>query len=205
MVTWSCRLCVAAVCAAALLLLPRAAHGAPVERPSPPDSHAGLVATRGELHGDHPSVNGKSGYGMSLDFGTPIPFGLFLDLHLGGYPIDVGPTPEIYYPADRADAMTIEALLLYRSGEIGRSGWYPWIAAGPAYHYVTWDHYAYTLSGSGFDLGAGLDRPFHRYVCLRIGARYARFRTEADYLAPGRRDRLEEFAVHTGVLFRLPD
>jgi hypothetical protein len=147
-----------------------------------PDEHAsytGIGLVGGAIHGDNRAVDGRSGAGIHISFGRRIHGRWFVDSYLGGYTIDTRETPDIYYPADGADVFQIDVVLLYYILDEQRK-WRPWAVAGPSYHYLGWESFAYSLSGLGLGLGGGCDIALFERVSLRIGLRINRFTAETD-------------------------
>ncbi|TNF49036.1 hypothetical protein EP232_01825 [bacterium] len=63
----------------------------------------------------------------------------------------------IYYPEDTAEYTILNFSLKFDLLSISERGWAPWISLGYALHMLNWNTYAYTMAGSGFAPGFGLD------------------------------------------------
>ncbi len=134
---------------------PPAAEAPAGPRQAPGRYYLGAEGLWGTISSGHPSIDGSSGGGFQLVFGLRLSENLALDLRAGGLWTDVGPAPEITYPADRGEyALLLLGLVWELQG--GGAPVSPWLGAWLGYHSVQWETYWYSVSGWGLSLGAGL-------------------------------------------------
>ncbi len=135
---------------------PPAAQAPPAPREPPGRYYVGADALWGSISSGHPSIDGTSGPGLQLHFGLRFTEGIALDMRVGGFwNGQVGPTPEIAYPADTGEyALLLLGLVWELQG--GGAPVSPWLGAWMGYHSIQWETYWYAVSGLGVSLGAGV-------------------------------------------------
>ncbi len=135
---------------------PPAAEPPPAPRAPPGRYTLGAEALWGTISSSHPSIDGSSGGGLLLSFGMRFTEALALDMRVGGtWNGRVGPTPEISYPADRAEyAVLLLGLVWELQG--GGAPVSPWLGGWLGLHSIQWKTYWYSVSGLGASLGAGV-------------------------------------------------
>jgi hypothetical protein len=134
---------------------PPAAVAPPAPREPPGRYYVGADALWGSLSSRHPSIDGSSGAGLNLVMGWRFADGLAWDTRMGGFWTEVGPAPEINYPADKADYAFVLTGLVWETAGSGAPV-SPWLGLWFGLHFVMWDTYFYEVSGLGASFGAGV-------------------------------------------------
>jgi opacity protein-like surface antigen len=120
--------------------------------------YAGLGLARFSIDSDHPSIEDQSITGVSLLFGLRKHNHVFELSMGGGSGVEVGPTPDIYYPADTADYGVIT--LSYQYQFLGlklTEQVIPSLGIGYSFNSINWENYVYDHSGDGYTLIGGVN------------------------------------------------
>ena len=119
--------------------------------------YLGLGLSRLSINSDHPSINNQSIAGISLLWGLRNQQHVFEVSIAGGNGVDVGPTPDIYYPEDSADygAITLSYQYLFTDFEFAKDV-FPYLGLGYSYNSFNWQTYVYDHSGDGLTIIGGL-------------------------------------------------
>ena len=153
---------------------------------SPRSAYVGGGVQYGWIASGHPSIDGAEGSGYQVVGGTRIAPGLFFDMRIGGIFVDVGPTPEITYPADQADYSMLAMGLLYEFRKPGARGPSFWVALHGSYHNVNWSHFVYVVEGLGVSPSAGVEVRGGWPLVLRLGVMPSFYSASSNYDASGR-------------------
>ena len=156
---------------AALAALALSPAGATAARFFEVPRYVGAGGQYGTVASGNPSIDGARGPGFQVVFGSRLRdrYPLYFDMRIGGVFVDVGPTPEIAYPSDRADyaVMAIGGLWAFRKP--GPRAWRPWVSLHGTYHNFNWRRFSYSIDGLGFSPGAGMDFHVPPLGLLRVG------------------------------------
>ncbi len=144
--------------------------------------YVGAGGLWGSVSSGHPSIDGSSGGGFQVVFGLRFSEGLAWDTRAGGFWTDVGPAPEITYPADRGEyGFVLTGVVWELQG--GGAPVSPWLGAWIGFHSLQWETFWYGVSGLGASLGAGLQ--FRLPLGLvRLGALLSLVDAKSTYDAP---------------------
>jgi hypothetical protein len=137
----------------------------------------GAGASQIWINSDHPAIGSQTATGYHITGGF-VWKQVGLDLTLGGANIDTGEVWDIYYPPDSAGYGIIDLGIKYYLHDNYDRRVIPWIGAGAALHLISWDSYVYSVNGSGFSLGAGIDTRLISNTYLRTGLKYHFFTSE---------------------------
>jgi len=125
--------------------------------------YIGLGLSRLSIKSEHPSISDQSIIGVSLLFGVSYDKHVFELSIAGGEGVDVGPTPDIYYPEDSADYGAITLSYQYHWRDVGMlENISPYLGIGYSYNSFNWNNYVYDQSGDGLTLIAGLIFPIDK-------------------------------------------
>ncbi|MCI0507796.1 MAG: porin family protein [Gammaproteobacteria bacterium] len=121
------------------------------------EHYAGLGLSRFSFDSDHPSVGDQSIMGVSLLFGLRNRSHVFELSFGGGGGVEVGPTPDIFYPADTADYGVITLSYQYQfHGVTAVGALIPYLGIGYSFNSINWENYVYDHSGDGYTLMGGV-------------------------------------------------
>jgi opacity protein-like surface antigen len=137
--------------------------------------YVGLGPSRLSLSSEYSAIDARSGTGFTLIGGIEFAPTGFAELSVSAASVDVGPTENIFYPADRAEYSILRFGIGKSLWALGERGWTPWVGAGWAYHYVNWESFYYQVDGTGVSLGAGVDIEPVRPWRVRVQAMRHRF------------------------------
>jgi hypothetical protein len=161
--------------------------------PSPAPGQTGLFDVPGYVGGggqygsvasENPAVDGASGPGFQVVLGRQLTGPLYFDMRLGGIFVDVGPTPDIYYPADRADYAAAALGVLYDFRKPEAEGASPWVALHASYHNFNWNEVFYAINGAGLSPSAGVQVRVRPLGLFRAGLMSSFFFASSNYDAP---------------------
>jgi hypothetical protein len=138
----------------------------------------------GWIASEHPSIDGSEGSGYQVVGGVRVADRLFFDMRIGGIFVDVGPAPEIIYPADRADYTMLAMGLLYEFRKPGAKGPSFWVALHGSYHNVNWKSFVYVVEGLGVSPSAGVQIRTRWPLMLRLGVMPSFYSSSSNYDAP---------------------
>jgi hypothetical protein len=161
---------------------PSPAGAAPVR--SDRSAYVGGGVQYGWVESEHPSIDGSKGSGYQVVGGARVADRLFFDMRIGGIFVDVGPTPEIAYPADRADYSMLAMGLLYEFREPGATGPSLWVALHGSYHNFNWKSFVYVIDGLGLSPSAGVQVRARAPLIVRLGVMPSAFSAVSSYDAP---------------------
>jgi len=153
---------------AALVTVPDAAHAVRFVDVS---GYIGGGAQYGWIASGNPSINGARGPGVQVVFGRRLRdrYPLYFDLRLGGMFVDVGPTPEIAFPSDRADYAVMALGGLWDFRPPGSRGPGAWLSLHATYHNLNWRQFYYNIEGFGLSPGVGAHVTIPPIGTFRIG------------------------------------
>jgi opacity protein-like surface antigen len=116
----------------------------------------GLGMSRLSISSDHPSIDDQSIFGISLLWGMQYNNHI-LELSIaGGSGVDVGPTPDIYYPEDSADYGSITLSYQYHFHNLTiANSIFPYLGLGYSFNSINWNNYVYDQSGTGLTIIGG--------------------------------------------------
>ena len=189
-----------------LLLLGVSFSGEASEYQSQSAQYLGLGLSRLSVNSKHPSIKDQSITGVSLLYGLQSHNHVFELSIAGGSGIDVGPTPDIYYPEDSADFSSITLSYQYQLRDLRLTqNVFPYLGLGYSINSFNWDTYVYDHSGDGLTMIAGL--AFHLEKNWAVNCTFRRysfsgkrlFFTEGDY--PAYDTEVSEVAVILEYLF----
>ncbi len=144
--------------------------------------YVGIDALWGSIASQHPSIDGSSGAGLELMFGWRLADGIAWDTRFGGFWTEVGPAPEISYPADKADyGFFMTGIVWEVLGSDAPAT--PWLGLWGGIHVVQWDTFVYSVAGLGGSLGAGVQLRLPLGF-LRLGALASLVAASSSYDAP---------------------
>jgi len=148
---------------------------------SPRAAYVGGGVQYGWIASGHPSIDGAEGSGYQVVGGVRVAPRLFFDMRIGGIFVDVGPAPEIAYPADQADCTMLAMGLLYEFRKPGATGPSFWVALQGSYHNISWKHFVYVIEGLGVSPSAGVELRPRGPVVLRLGVMPSFFSASSNY------------------------
>lgn len=161
---------------------PASAQEPPARSPGQARYYAGIDALWGSIASRHPSIDGSSGAGLELVLGWRLADGIAWDTRLGGLWTQVGPAPEINYPADKADyGFALTGVVWEIAGSDAPLS--PWLGLWGGIHIVQWDTFVYSVSGFGGSLGGGVQLRLPLGL-LRLGALASLVDATSSYGAP---------------------
>ena len=134
---------------------PLCTHGSSAQISS--EQYVGGGVGRFSISSDHPSIDDQSVFGISLLYGIRRNSHVF-EVSMGGASgIDVGPTPDPFYPADSADygyfslSYQYQFRILFPSTTVT-----PYLGGGYSFNSINWNNYVYDHSGDGYSIIGGV-------------------------------------------------
>jgi opacity protein-like surface antigen len=130
---------------------------------------------------DHPSINSQSDAAFHILAGTRFEKWGFEIAATGGMSFSTGETPNIFYPPDSAEYLSLDLGVKRFFNVEAVPNLYPWIGAGLGLHLITWDTYYYNVEGYGYSLTAGIDYQLRPHWLVRGGVVYSGFESDDTY------------------------
>jgi len=134
--------------------------------------YLGIGPSHYSINSDHPSIGNQSISGISLTWGL-IRSNFAFELSIGGGSgIETDPTPDIYYPADKADLTVMNISYHYLFTNLnGLDNAVPYVGVGYGFTSFIWSTYVYDHTGEGLVLVAGAIINFDQHWAVNFSAR----------------------------------
>ncbi len=135
--------------------------------------------SRFSINSDHPSIDDQSIFGISLLFGLRNRNHVFELSMGGGSGLEVGPTTDIYYPADSADygAFTLSYQYQFRNLKLANNV-VPYFGIGYSFNSINWVNYVYDHSGDGYAILGGVIFRIEKVWAVNLSVRRFSFSGE---------------------------
>jgi len=126
------------------------------------------------IQSNHPSIGSQSVTGIEVVYGIWSKQHLFEISAGGGSGVNTGPTPDIFYPGDSADLMSLAITYQYHFLNLTQTVM-PYVGLGYSINSINWNTYVYDLTGEGLTMLAGVRIPLNRDWRVNFSYRHNRY------------------------------